>query len=66
MKELIGKRGFDKSSFLQKIATGKTEIGGETEIANEFNIVLQINVQNWPKKYHNHLDFSKVIWRVQL
>ena len=50
MKELIGKRGFDKSSFLQKIATGKTEIVGETEIANEFNIVLQINVQNWPKK----------------
>ena len=50
MKELIGKRGFDKSSFLQKTATGKTEIVGETEIANEFNIVLQINVQNWPKK----------------
>ena len=66
MKELIGKRGFDKSSFLQKIATGKTEIVGEIEIANEFNIVLQINVQNWSKKYHNHLDFSKVIWRVQL
>ena len=49
MKELIGKRGSDKSSFLQKIATGKTEIVGEIEIANEFNIVLQIMSRIGPK-----------------
>ena len=37
MKELIGKSGIDKSSFLQKIVIDKTEIVGETKIANEFN-----------------------------
>ena len=37
MKELIGKSGIDKSSFPQKIIIDKTEIVGETKIANEFN-----------------------------
>ena len=37
MKELIGKSGIDKSSFLQKIVIDKTEIVGETKITNEFN-----------------------------
>lgn len=60
MKELIGKRGFDKSSFLQKIATGKTEIVGEIEIANEFNIVLQIMSRIGPKSITTIQTFQKL------
>ena len=37
MKELIGKSGIDKSCFPQKIIIDKTEIVGETKIANKFN-----------------------------
>ena len=37
MKEVIGKSGIDKSSFLQKIIIDKMEIVGETKIANKFN-----------------------------
>ena len=36
MKELIGRSGIFKSSFPQKIVIDKTEIIGETKIANEF------------------------------
>ena len=38
MKELIGKVKIKKSSLSFKIVTKKTEILGETNIANEFNI----------------------------
>ena len=37
MKELIGKSGIENSSLPQKIVIDKTEIFGETKIANEFN-----------------------------
>ena len=37
MKELIGKVKIKKSSLSFKIVTNKTEILGETNIANEFN-----------------------------
>ena len=37
MKELIDKSGIGKSSFPQKIVIDKTEIVGETRIANEFH-----------------------------
>ena len=40
MKELIGNAKINKFSLSFKIATDKTEILGETNIANEFNNFL--------------------------
>ena len=37
MKELTGKAKINKSSLPPKIVTDKTEVLGETNIANEFN-----------------------------
>ena len=49
MKELICKSGIDKPSFPQKIVIDKTEVVGETKLANEFN-KLFINIGPQPLK----------------
>ena len=48
MKELIGK--FNKSSLPFKTVSGKTEILGETHIANEFKHFLTVIALNLAKK----------------
>ena len=46
MKELIGKAKMNKSSLTPKIVTDKTEILGETNIANELiNFFIDIGLK---------------------
>ena len=60
MKKLIGKSGIDKLSFPQKIVINKTEIVGETKIANEFNKFFKnILAQKIPqplKRFESYMD----------
>ena len=54
MKELIGKSGIYKSPFPQKVVIGKTNIVGETRIAEEFNKFSRNIGPKFAQKYHNH------------
>ena len=65
MKELIGKVKINNSSLPFKIITDKTEILGETNIANEFNnFFTDIGLVNLLSKFQNHQKLLKVIWRM--
>ena len=62
MKELIGKVKINNSSLPFKIITDKTEILGETNIANEFNnFFTDIGLVNLLSKFQNHQKLLKVI-----
>ena len=62
MKELIGKVIIKKSLLPFKILTDKTEILGETNIANEFNnFFTDIGLVNLLSKFQNHQKLLKVI-----